>query len=283
MIKHFLSKIEIHPVLWVVIGAGLITGYFWEVLMVFFIVLIHECGHAVAAYYFKWRIHKIKLLPFGGVAEVEEYGNRPFKEELIVLLGGPIQHLWLPIFSMMLLHFNFWTMEDHATFLERNRMILFFNLLPILPLDGGKLLRLLMTKWFPYKKAHLTSLLLSLIFFLSFSMMALIMMPWSPDFWVIMIFIASSHYKEWKHHQYVFMRFLLERWDFSKEKKGRTKPIFVTADMSVNDVLSLFYKGVLHRVIIKTNESRIYIEETALLDHFFNGNGGKHAIGDFFG
>lgn len=52
------------------------TGYFREVLMVFLIVFIHELGHAGAAHYFKWRIHKVELLPFGGVAEVEDSGNK---------------------------------------------------------------------------------------------------------------------------------------------------------------------------------------------------------------
>ena len=35
-------------------------------------------------------------LPFGGVAEVDEHGNRPFREEFIVIISGPLQHLCVP-------------------------------------------------------------------------------------------------------------------------------------------------------------------------------------------
>ena len=60
------------------------------------------------ASYYSWRIPRIMLLPFGGMAEVDEHGNRPLKEEAFVILAGPIQHLWLfllPFSCMILLSF----------------------------------------------------------------------------------------------------------------------------------------------------------------------------------
>ena len=74
---------------------AIMTAHFFELTMFLIIVLIHELGHAFAASFYSWRIKRISLLPFGGVAEMDEHGNRPLKEEAIVTLAGPLQHVWM--------------------------------------------------------------------------------------------------------------------------------------------------------------------------------------------
>lgn len=133
--------------------------------MLFFIVFCHELGHAVAAKYFGCRLRKIELLPFGGVSETEEYGNRPYHEELIVVLAGPFQHLVLIGFSWIAYAiFPFWSQADHQIFLFHNAALFIFNLLPIWPLDGGKLLQLAACKIWPYRTAQKWALRWSLFF-----------------------------------------------------------------------------------------------------------------------
>ncbi|WKB36839.1 M50 family metallopeptidase [Terrilactibacillus sp. S3-3] len=102
MISFLFAKIKIHPVFWFVMAAGAITGHFWEIAIAFFIVLVHECGHGFAAYKFGWHIEQIQLLPFGGVAKVEHASDRPMREEWLVILAGPLQHLWLPLVFLFL-------------------------------------------------------------------------------------------------------------------------------------------------------------------------------------
>src|SRR3954454_6997996 len=87
--------IYIHPLLWIVIALSIATAHFLEVCLLLGIIFIHEIGHAAAASFFSWRIKKITLLPFGGVAEMDEHGNRPLKEETIVVAAGPLQHVWM--------------------------------------------------------------------------------------------------------------------------------------------------------------------------------------------
>ena len=90
MIKYrdVLTKISVHPLFWVIIVIGIFTARFKELLLLFCIVLIHELGHAFAAAHYNWRIKRIQLLPFGGVAELEEHGNKSLKEELVVVIAG---------------------------------------------------------------------------------------------------------------------------------------------------------------------------------------------------
>ena len=71
------------------------TGYFLEAITLFGIVLIHELGHLTAAKGFGWRVQEVQLLPFGGVLIVDELGTTSTREELIVALAGPLQHVWM--------------------------------------------------------------------------------------------------------------------------------------------------------------------------------------------
>lgn len=131
---------------------ALIQGFIYEVLLLFVIVLIHELGHACTARSFGWRVRKIELLPFGGVAEMDEYGNRPIKEEALVILAGPLMNLIMIGMAFFSLYAGYWSEAFAYQFLEYNLLILLFNLLPIWPLDGGKLMQLFLCLTFPYKK-----------------------------------------------------------------------------------------------------------------------------------
>ncbi|MGW9606378.1 site-2 protease family protein, partial [Heyndrickxia sporothermodurans] len=133
-----LRKIHIHPLFWIIVGIAVITARFHELLILFSILFIHEMGHSIMAHFFSWRIKKISILPFGGVAEMDEHGNRPLKEELLVILAGPIQHVWLAIVMFVLFKMHIISISFFQTFMDYNLMILLFNLLPIWPLDGGK-------------------------------------------------------------------------------------------------------------------------------------------------
>ena len=89
MIKYrdVLTKISVHPLFWVIIVIGIFTARFKELILLFCIVLIHELGHALAAAHYNWRI-KNSAFAFGGVAELEEHGNKSLKEELVVVIAG---------------------------------------------------------------------------------------------------------------------------------------------------------------------------------------------------
>lgn len=266
-----LKKIKINPLFWFVIGIGILTGFFREVIMVFTIVLIHELGHSVAANYFKWRIRKIELLPFGGVAEIEEYGNRPLKEEFIVIIAGPLQHIWLIGLSYLMLPVNFWTQTDHKIFIAHNLMILLFNILPIWPLDGGKLMYLFFSRKLPFQKSLTTTLKCSLFMLAIFSVTSLYLFPFHLNLWIVLIFLVFSHYFEWKQRNYAYMQFLMERYYQIYQPFIETVPVAVPAKLTVQEVLKLFRRGVKHKVFIDDGSfsPKNIIHEKKVLKAFF--------------
>lgn len=107
---------------------------------------------------------KIQLLPFGGVAELEEHGNKSLKEELVVVIAGPIQHVWMMLVGYILFEAGWLNADLYYFFMWNNIIILAFNLLPIWPLDGGKVLFNILSYRFPYLQAHGKMMKLSCVF-----------------------------------------------------------------------------------------------------------------------
>lgn len=263
-----LLKLKINPFFWVVLSVGVVTGYFREVIMLFLIVFIHEMGHVVAAHYFKWRIHKIELLPFGGVAEVEDIGNRPFKEELIVILAGPIQHVWLIGLSYSCLSLSFWSNYDHTVFVSHNIVILIFNFIPVLPLDGGRLVQLWLTYRYAYVHALQIAHFVSIVIIILLIVSSIILLPFHLNLWIVLLFLFISNYLEWKQRHYTFLRFLMGRR--SRDVKHLyTSTFVVSSSLSLRDALKKCRRGHNHYFVIQHKNGSTFIDEEKLLRAFF--------------
>lgn len=206
------KKIRFHPLFWLVAVMATVTAHFYELLTLFFIILTHELGHALTAHYFSWRIKKVLLLPFGGVAEMDEHGNRPLMEEFYVTIAGPFQHVILMVITFLLFESNIISPSFFTMFTQFNVMILIFNLLPIWPLDGGKLLQLALSTRLPFLIAYRLCLLCSFVFLIGLHVIVLLFAPTQLSIWIVLIYLYFSLWFDWKQVRYVFMRFLLERY-----------------------------------------------------------------------
>lgn len=179
------------------------TGHFKGLLLFTLIILVHELGHITAAIYYKWRIEQIILLPFGALTMFHEKINRPLKEEFIILIMGPIFQI---IFTLILS--SIYHNPDIRTY---SNLILFFNLLPIYPLDGSKLINIILNKLTSFKRSHLLTIYISFltIFFL------LIKIKFSLIFLLIIIFVFIKVFDELNKHEALFNLFLLERYQYN--------------------------------------------------------------------
>lgn len=123
-----------------------------ELLAVFLCVLLHELGHALAAQFYQVPIREIQLLPIGGLTFFEKQPALP-RQEIIISMAGPLVNVIIALLMIPLLPTGtvFWKLTEIAGnvhpanffhFLYNINVILaLLNLLPILPLDGGKILK----------------------------------------------------------------------------------------------------------------------------------------------
>ncbi|MFF1720163.1 site-2 protease family protein [Streptomyces sviceus] len=111
-------------------------------------VLVHELAHTVAALRFKLPVRRIQLQFFGGVSEIEKEAETPGREFVLAFVG--------PLLSLVLAGLFYVAMQPVepgtvpgvllAGLMVSNLIVAAFNLLPGLPLDGGRMLRAVVWK-----------------------------------------------------------------------------------------------------------------------------------------
>ncbi len=120
------------------------------VLLAFASVLLHELGHAVVARQLQVRVSSIELSFFGGAAKMVEL-PRSANHEIAIAAAGPAVSLVLAAAGFML---GAVTGVGLLTLLGWiNMAIAGFNLIPALPMDGGRILRALLTRKLDYVRA----------------------------------------------------------------------------------------------------------------------------------
>ncbi|MEO1049171.1 MAG: site-2 protease family protein [Bacteroidota bacterium] len=133
------------------------------VLTLFFCVTLHEFGHALAAKRFNYKTRDITLLPIGGLARLESMPANP-KQELIVALAGPAVNLVISGLLLTILELTNGIPSGSALapvsganffflLMVVNFLLAIFNLIPAFPMDGGRVLRALLTFNMPRERA----------------------------------------------------------------------------------------------------------------------------------
>ncbi|MDQ3101981.1 MAG: site-2 protease family protein [Bacteroidota bacterium] len=142
-----------------------ILAHIGLVLIIFMCVVLHEFGHALTAQRFGIGTWDITLLPIGGVASLERMPEDP-KQEFLITVAGPLVNLVIAgigflvlaatgvsmLFSGTMLNAASWTSVIMFV-VGSNLVLFFFNLIPAFPMDGGRILRSLLSMKMPREKA----------------------------------------------------------------------------------------------------------------------------------
>ncbi|KJY43985.1 peptidase M50 [Streptomyces sp. NRRL B-1568] len=111
-------------------------------------VLVHELAHTVAALRFKLPVRRIQLQFFGGVSEIEKETETPGREFVLAFVGPLLSLVLAGLFYLGVLAVEPGTVPGVllAGLTVSNLLVAAFNLLPGLPLDGGRMLRAVVWK-----------------------------------------------------------------------------------------------------------------------------------------
>ncbi|MFJ2795828.1 MULTISPECIES: site-2 protease family protein [unclassified Streptomyces] len=111
-------------------------------------VLVHELAHTVVALRYKLPVRRIQLQFFGGVSEIEKESETPGREFLLAFVGPLLSLVLAGVFYIGMKFVAPGTVPGVllAGLMISNLLVAAFNLLPGLPLDGGRMLRAVVWK-----------------------------------------------------------------------------------------------------------------------------------------
>ncbi len=205
--KNILNKFKINSYTYFFILICFLCGYLKNILIIFLICLIHELGHICFIKLFNYEIISIELLPFGGFTTINKKINSNINKDLIIACGGFIFQLLLMLF--LYLFKDYFNIITYNLYLNYNLILIIFNLIPIVPLDGNTIIHLLLEKFFSYHLSYYLNLVISLIFLIIFF---LINYSYHLDNYFIITFLLYKIIMYYKNYHYLERRFLLERY-----------------------------------------------------------------------
>lgn len=132
--------------------------------------LLHELGHIIAMSICKEQIDSLAFHPFGISMKLKNSSALSLGEEVFILISGCAVNL---IFAII-------PITPTTTYI--NIGILLFNILPIANLDGGRIVRLFLTRFFGEKTGNIVSDAVSFAFLLPISALAFYMTIESGQF-----------------------------------------------------------------------------------------------------
>ncbi len=142
---------------------GSVESVLWTialVLTIFVCVVLHELGHSLTARQYGIETKKITLLPIGGVASLDRMPEDPKQELLVAIMGPMVNVVIAAILYFFVSHqlYIFQEPEEAQSFLQTinadnflfylyttNILLVVFNAIPAFPMDGGRVLRALLS------------------------------------------------------------------------------------------------------------------------------------------
>ena len=199
---------KINFITYFIILSAFLCGYFNYVIIITSIILFHDLGHILFMKLYKIKVQKIEILPFGSIILSDINYNLKSTHMLLISLAGILFQLILYIVFYYLFYFGFINNISYDIFLFFNKTLIIFNLLPIIPLDGSKILISLLEMLVSFKLAlKITNIisLFTIIIFIAFNNI-------NFNLILLSVYLLFKTYVEIKEHKLIYNKFLLERY-----------------------------------------------------------------------
>lgn len=122
-----------------------------------FLLILSLCAHESAHFFCAHALHvamaSVRLTPFGGFAQIENPYNISPARLCAVALAGPLANLLLLIGAAAMCQWQILNPLSAYTLMQINLLLMLFNLMPALPLDGGRVLFAILSQKLPRQKA----------------------------------------------------------------------------------------------------------------------------------
>lgn len=281
-------EIKVNWLFVAVMFAAALSGYLTVYLLSFALVLLHEGCHALAARACGLPVREVELLPFGGVARIEGLFDLNPSAEFLIAAAGPACNLLLLMAAVTLNSFLPLPRNQYRLFFDANLGIAALNLLPALPLDGGRMLRGVLSKHFDAVKVTracaaagiAVSALLALLFLaaafkgvMNFSVL------------LMAVFLCMASWREYVQAPWLLYRgFTGKKASLRREQALPVRQLVARRDMPLGRLARRFTPGSFHLVTVVDEDCRRLgmLDEEQVVDSLMS-RGAEAEVGSVLG
>ena len=185
----------VSPFLIVMVAVLIACGYFYDCVIYFTTIVLHELAHAEVSVRLGYTLDRFVLMPYGAALKGDFEGARP-RDEILIAIAGPLFNGVVAVICTAL----WWLIPATYSLTDRlvaaNIFTAIFNLLPVFPLDGGRIALAALSVKSPrqkaYKKVKIFGYIVSPIFALLFVAAIVFNKTVNISFAMISVFIFVS-------------------------------------------------------------------------------------------
>jgi len=141
------TELQIHPAVFFFLAYAWVTDHLRFAMVALLSIILHESAHACSALLFGQPLLCIELTPLGATLRMEENPTLSIIKRIFILVAGPLASYCLCQFSFFLIKTRGEASELCWLLFTANLSILLMNLIPAYPLDGGRLLALVLERY----------------------------------------------------------------------------------------------------------------------------------------
>lgn len=189
-------KIKVDLKIFLIIILYILTKNIKVFAISFIFILLHELGHAITGIILGLKIKKININVFGLSIEFENYGKERLNNKIIIDMAGPAINIITFIIAVIFKN------EEIAYI---NILLAIINLLPIYPLDGGRIVKNLLLKSHNYKQVVGYTEKISKDTLIIITAISSLVILYIKNFgiFLVIIYLWSIALKEWKKNQII--------------------------------------------------------------------------------
>lgn len=152
-IMRLLNKIYISPTILLILIVSISFQLIDEFIVLFSLCFIHEIGHVLMSKIFKCPLNKFTMSIFGFSAEISDVEYLKFYQQILIYLAGPLTYFISFLFLFVFKEKAIINLYQYQKYMENNLTLALFNLIPLYPLDGGRIMDAVYKKYFPVKQS----------------------------------------------------------------------------------------------------------------------------------
>lgn len=209
-----IDKIKINPLTLAFIIFSILFGQGKPIFFYFIISIIHELSHLICCVAFNVTIDSFTILPFGVSMEVINIDKVSSFKQIIIYLAGPLSFIVTFLLFTIFKKNNLINENNYNFIVKINYLMALFNMIPIYPLDGYRILKAILQKFYPYKKSLKISNVISFINYVIFLIVNIFSLQIMLTF-----FLLTEQIKNIKNFKMVYKYFLISKTNRKRYKK----------------------------------------------------------------